>query len=124
VACDLEALPAPALGELREGGYGLHVARQLLDELWANARDEPRGRKAELEELIVAAADAYLDSMPGDEIDAWPLTFGQVMKLAALGYLLWMPDVFGVRLLLGAAISACATASAGMRIPTVDFFGC
>jgi serine phosphatase RsbU (regulator of sigma subunit)/anti-sigma regulatory factor (Ser/Thr protein kinase) len=33
VACDLDALPAPQLGELREGGYGLHIARQLLDEL-------------------------------------------------------------------------------------------
>ena len=32
-------------------------------------------------ELIVAAADAYLDSLPGEEIDAWPLGFGQAITL-------------------------------------------
>jgi hypothetical protein len=32
-------------------------------------------------ELIVAAADAYLHSLPAEEIDAWPLTFGQVITL-------------------------------------------
>ncbi len=31
--------------------------------------------------LIVAAADAYLDSLPGDRIDAWPLSFGQAISL-------------------------------------------
>lgn len=31
--------------------------------------------------LIVAAADAYLDSLPGDQVDAWPLTFGQAISL-------------------------------------------
>jgi hypothetical protein len=32
-------------------------------------------------ELIVAAADAYLDSLPADGIDAWPLSFGQAITL-------------------------------------------
>jgi serine phosphatase RsbU (regulator of sigma subunit)/anti-sigma regulatory factor (Ser/Thr protein kinase) len=32
-ACDLDALPTPELGELREGGYGLHIVRSLVDEL-------------------------------------------------------------------------------------------
>jgi hypothetical protein len=31
--------------------------------------------------LIVAAADAYRDSLPGPEIDAWPMTFGHVIAL-------------------------------------------
>jgi len=31
--------------------------------------------------LIVAAADAYLDSLPGAQTDAWPLTFGQAISL-------------------------------------------
>lgn len=31
--------------------------------------------------LIVAAAEIYLDSLPGDEIDAWPLSFGQAITL-------------------------------------------
>jgi len=32
-------------------------------------------------ELILAAADAYLDSLPGDDVDAWPLSFGQAITL-------------------------------------------
>jgi len=32
-------------------------------------------------ELILPAADAYLDSLPGDDIDAWPLSFGQAITL-------------------------------------------
>ncbi len=31
--------------------------------------------------LTVAAADAYLDSLPGDDIDAWPLSFGQAITV-------------------------------------------
>ncbi len=31
--------------------------------------------------LIVEAADAYLDSLPSDGIDAWPLSFGQAITL-------------------------------------------
>jgi len=31
--CDLASIPAAPLGELQQGGYGLHIARQLLDEL-------------------------------------------------------------------------------------------
>jgi hypothetical protein len=32
-------------------------------------------------DLIFAAADAYLDSMPRDDEDAWPLTFGHAISL-------------------------------------------
>lgn len=32
-------------------------------------------------EMIVAAAGAYLDALPGDGEDAWPLTFGQAITL-------------------------------------------
>ena len=38
------------------------------------------------------------------------MTAGQVMKLAALAYLLWLPQVFGVRILFGAALSASVPA--------------
>ena len=31
--CNLDVLPKPALGELREGGFGLHIAGELVDEL-------------------------------------------------------------------------------------------
>lgn len=32
-------------------------------------------------DLIVAAADAYMDSMPTDGVDAWPMTFGHAVSL-------------------------------------------
>ena len=32
-------------------------------------------------DLIIAAADAYMDSLPDDDIDAWPMTFGQAVSL-------------------------------------------
>ena len=32
-------------------------------------------------DLIVAAADAYMDSLPGDDTDAWPMTFGHAIAL-------------------------------------------
>lgn len=32
-------------------------------------------------DLIVAAANAYLDSLPGEGVDAWPLAFGQAITL-------------------------------------------
>ena len=39
------------------------------------------------------------------------MTLGQVMKLVAFGYILWKPEVFGLRVLFGAAITACAPAA-------------
>ena len=32
-------------------------------------------------DLVLAAADAYLDSLPGDADDAWPATFGHAISL-------------------------------------------
>lgn len=32
-------------------------------------------------DLIIAAADAYLNSLPGDDTDAWPMTFGHAISL-------------------------------------------
>ena len=32
-------------------------------------------------DLIVAAAEAYMDSIPGDDVDAWPMTFGHAISL-------------------------------------------
>jgi hypothetical protein len=38
-------------------------------------------------DLILAAADAYMDSVPADGVDAWPMTFGHAisLELAAFG---------------------------------------
>jgi hypothetical protein len=32
-------------------------------------------------DLILAAADAYMNSLPGEDCDAWPMTFGQAISL-------------------------------------------
>lgn len=37
--------------------------------------------KVAYRDLIVAAADAYMDSLPADNIDAWPMTFGHAISL-------------------------------------------
>lgn len=39
------------------------------------------------------------------------MTLGQLTKLVALAYVLWLPHVFGVRLLFGAAVTACVPAA-------------
>jgi len=36
---------------------------------------------AQYRDLIVAAADAYMDSIPTDCVDAWPMTFGHAISL-------------------------------------------
>lgn len=32
-------------------------------------------------DLIIKAADAYMNSLPGDDVDAWPMTFGHAISL-------------------------------------------
>ncbi|KPK50081.1 MAG: hypothetical protein AMK72_03040 [Planctomycetes bacterium SM23_25] len=44
------------------------------------SRYENTGRTA-YRDLIVAAAEVYMDSLPGDSTDAWPLTFGHAISL-------------------------------------------
>ena len=36
--------------------------------------------------LITAAADAYMDSLPGDDSDAWPMTFGHAICVEQAAY--------------------------------------
>ena len=44
------------------------------------ARYDATGKVA-YRELILDAADAYLTTLPGEEIDAWPMTFGHAISL-------------------------------------------
>ena len=39
------------------------------------------GGGPEYRELVVAAADAYLRTSPGEDVDSWPLTFGHAISL-------------------------------------------
>jgi hypothetical protein len=49
------------------------------------SRYENTGRIA-YRDLLVAAADAYMDSLPDDRTDAWPLTFGQAISLESAAF--------------------------------------
>jgi hypothetical protein len=44
------------------------------------ARYETSGRVA-YRDLVTAAADAYLEALPGEAVDAWPGTFGHAISL-------------------------------------------
>jgi hypothetical protein len=44
------------------------------------SRYENTGKSA-YRDLIIAAADAYINSLPTDDSDAWPMTFGHVISL-------------------------------------------
>lgn len=44
------------------------------------SRYEKTGKIA-YRDLIIAAADAYINSLPTDDSDAWPMTFGHVIRL-------------------------------------------
>ncbi len=37
-------------------------------------------------DLIIKAADAYMDSLPGDDCDAWPMTFGHAICVELAAY--------------------------------------
>jgi hypothetical protein len=49
------------------------------------SRYENTGRVCYLD-LITKAADAYMDSLPGDDCDAWPMTFGHAICVELAAY--------------------------------------
>jgi len=64
---------------LWRAGYGSYTTAQVA--MMCVSRYENSG-KIGYRELITAAADVYLNSMPAENIDAWPMTFGHVISLA------------------------------------------
>lgn len=59
-------------------GHGRHTTAAIA--MMCVSRYENTG-KVPYRELIVAAADAYLDSLPEQGTDAWPMTFGHAISL-------------------------------------------
>jgi hypothetical protein len=63
---------------LWQAGYGTYTTAQVA--MMCVSRYENSG-KIGYRELIRAAADAYLNSMPEAEIDVWPMTYGHAISL-------------------------------------------
>lgn len=63
------------LWEIREGGDTTAKIGMMCASRYENTG------KTGYRDLVVAAADAYRDSLPGDTADAWPMTFGHAISL-------------------------------------------
>jgi len=70
--------PANVVTPLWEARYGDLTTAQAA--MMCVARYENTG-KAGYRDLIVAAAEAYLDGLPPDDVDLWPMTFGHAISL-------------------------------------------
>jgi hypothetical protein len=69
-----------SLWDARYGGYTTAAVAVMCV-----SRYENTGRVC-YRDLIIAAADAYMDSMPGDDSDAWPMTFGHAICVELAAY--------------------------------------
>ncbi len=63
---------------LWEARYGSYTTAQVA--MMCVARYENTG-KVGYRDLVVQAANAYLQSMPADDVDIWPMTFGHAISL-------------------------------------------
>lgn len=53
--------------------------------MFALARYE-QVKKEEFRDLVVAVADAYVDSLPGEDVDVWPMSFAHVISAEVAAY--------------------------------------
>ena len=72
------AKPAGAVTPRWDARYGGYTTAQTA--LMCVARYENNGQTG-YRELITAAADSYLESLPPEEADVWPMTFGHAISL-------------------------------------------
>ncbi len=70
--------PAELFTPLWEAKYGGYTTAAVA--IMCVSRYENTG-KVRYRDFIVSSADAYMDSQPGDDIDAWPMTFGHTIGL-------------------------------------------
>lgn len=108
-------------------GAGYHVHFQRSAVVYTNVPTQYRGlckmflrwARSNIRETLVMTGFAFRKFRRSSAIGArvnlvlhWlGMTAGQAMKLAVLGHLLWKPEVFSVRVLLGAAVTACVPAA-------------
>lgn len=62
---------------LWDAKYGAYTTAAVA--MMCVSRYENTGRVG-YRDLIITAADAYMDSLPGDDSDAWPMTFGHAIS--------------------------------------------
>jgi hypothetical protein len=60
--------------------YGVHSGTTAQVGMMCVSRYDNTG-KVGYRDLILGAADAYLDSLPAEDMDAWPVTFGHAISL-------------------------------------------
>ena len=71
------------------------------------SRYENTGRVA-YRDLITAAADIYMNSLPGEDIDAWPMTFGHAISLEVAAFRATAQGAYHLRAFELAGIAAKA----------------
>jgi hypothetical protein len=66
-----------------EAGYAAGVAADWA--MFALARFEQTG-KTDFRDIVVAVADAYLDALPTEDVDVWPMSFAHVISAQVAAY--------------------------------------
>lgn len=74
-----------------EAGYSAGVTAGWA--MFALARYE-QVKKDEFRDLVVAVADAYVDSLPAEDVDVWPMSFAHVISAEAAAYRLTKDSVY------------------------------
>lgn len=64
-----------SLWDAKYGAFTTAAAAMMCVSRYENAG------KTAYRDLIIAAADAYMESLPADDSDAWPMTFGHAISL-------------------------------------------
>jgi len=70
--------PLSSYTPLWQAAYGIYTTAQVA--MMCVSRYENSG-KIGYRDLVIAAAEAYLNSMPPEEADCWPMTFGHAISL-------------------------------------------
>lgn len=66
-----------------EAGYGTGVTADWA--MFALARFEQTG-KSDFRDIVVAVADAYLDALPAEDIDVWPMSLAHIISAQVAAY--------------------------------------
>ncbi|MBN2271852.1 MAG: hypothetical protein JXN61_14640 [Sedimentisphaerales bacterium] len=66
-----------------QAGYGSGVTADWA--MFAQARFDQTG-KADFRNIVVAVAEAYLDELPTEDVDVWPMTFAHLISAQAAAY--------------------------------------